>query len=53
MRPHIPVAVGRFTLLLLSITLLAAAAVATRYLLFEQSRGDAQYIHTLLDKVLP
>jgi Tfp pilus assembly protein PilV len=53
MRPHPLAVVGRLALLLLSVTLLAAAAVATRYLLYEQSRGDSQYIHTLLDKVLP
>lgn len=53
MRSHPLAIVGRFALLLLSVTILAAAALATRYLLFEQSRGDTQSIHILLDKVLP
>jgi hypothetical protein len=53
MTPHPLAIVGRVAMLLLSVVLLAAAALATRYLLFEQSRGDTQYIHSLLDKVLP
>jgi hypothetical protein len=54
MGPQHPLAVvGRFATLLLSVALLAAATVATRYLLFEEGHGDPQYIHTLLDKVLP
>lgn len=53
MRLHPLAFVGRCAALLLSVLLLAAAAIATRYLLFEQSRGDGQYIHTLIDKVLP
>ena len=54
MRPRHPIAVvGRLATLLLSVTLLAAVAVATRYLLFEEGHGDPQHVHTLLDKVLP
>ena len=53
MTPHPLAFVGRLAMLLLSVVLLALAALATRYLLFEQRRGDAQYAHTLLDKVLP
>lgn len=54
MRPQHPLAVvGRLATLLLGVTLLAAATVAARYLLFEEGHGDPQHIHTLLDKVLP
>lgn len=54
MRPQRPFAIiGRLATLLLGVVLLAMAAVATRYLLSEQSHGDPRHIHPLLDKVLP
>lgn len=54
MRPqHPPAVVDRLATLLLGVALVAATTVATRHLLFEEGHGDPQYIHTLLDKVLP